>query len=49
MAKEEKAFFPAAQDYFSKREQEEMVKRFWEFDRNLLLEKYITFFDQYER
>jgi hemerythrin-like domain-containing protein len=49
MAKEEKSLFPAAQEYFSKREQEEMVKRFWEFDKNLLLEKYIKFFDQYDR
>jgi hemerythrin-like domain-containing protein len=47
--KEEKAFFPSSLEYFSKREQEEMVKQFWEFDRNLLLEKYIKFFDQYER
>jgi len=49
MEKEEKAFFPASMEYFSKREQEEMVKRFWEFDKNLLLEKYVKFFDQYDR
>jgi hemerythrin-like domain-containing protein len=49
MDKEEKAFFPPSLEYFSKREKEEMVRQFWEFDRNLLLEKYIKFFDQYER
>lgn len=49
MEKEEKAFFPASMEYFSKREQEEMVKRFWEFDKTLLLEKYVKFFDQYDR
>jgi hemerythrin-like domain-containing protein len=49
MEKEEKAFFPPSLEYFSKREQEGMVKEFWEFDKNLLLEKYIKFFDQYER
>jgi hemerythrin-like domain-containing protein len=47
--KEEKAFFPPSLEYFSKREQEEMVKQFWEFDKNLLLEKYIKFLDQYDR
>jgi hemerythrin-like domain-containing protein len=47
--KEEKTFFPSSMEYFSKREQEEMVKQFWEFDKNLLLEKYIKFFDQYDR
>ena len=49
MAKEEKVFFPPALEYFSKREQDELMKRFWEFDKNLLLEKYIKFFDQYDR
>jgi hemerythrin-like domain-containing protein len=49
MDKEEKTFFPNALEYFSKREQDELMKRFWEFDKNLLLEKYIRFFDQYDR
>ena len=49
MGKEEKNFFTASMEYFSKREQEEMVKKFWEFDKDLLLEKYINFMDQYER
>ena len=49
MGKEEKGFFPASMEYFSKREQEEMVKKFWEFDKDLLLAKYLKFMDQHER
>ena len=49
MEREEKKFFTPAMDYFSKREQEEMVKKFWEFDKDLLLEKYVKFMDHYER
>ncbi|MGA2956568.1 MAG: hemerythrin domain-containing protein [Thermodesulfobacteriota bacterium] len=49
MEKEEKGFFPASMEYFSKREQEEMVKKFWEFDKDLLLAKYLKFMDQHER
>jgi len=47
--KEEKDFFTASMEYFSKREQGEMVKKFWEFDKDLLLEKYLKFMDQYDR
>ena len=49
MGKEEKDFFIPSMEYFSKREQEEMVRKFWEFDKNLLLEKYLKFMDQYDR
>jgi hemerythrin-like domain-containing protein len=49
MEREEKNFFPASMEYFSKKEQGEMVKKFWEFDKDLLLEKYIKFMDRYER
>jgi hemerythrin-like domain-containing protein len=49
MEKEERDFFNASMEYFSKREAEEMVKRFWQFDKDLLLEKYLKFMDQYER
>ena len=49
MEKEEGGFFTASMEYFSKREQEEVAKQFWEFDKNLLLEKYLNFFDRYER
>ena len=49
MEKEENGFFSASMEYFSKREQEEMVKKFWEFDKDLLLAKYLKFMDPYER
>ena len=49
MRKEEEDFFSASMEYFSKREQEEMVKKFWEFDKDLLLAKYLKFMDQHER
>ncbi len=49
MEREEKTFFSRSMDYFSKREQEEMVKKFWEFDKDLLLAKYLKFFDYYDR
>lgn len=49
MEKEEEGFFPIAMDYLSRREQQEMVKRFWDFDRELLLEKYLKFMDRYDR
>lgn len=49
MEKEEKDFFIPSMEYFSRREQEEMVRKFWEFDKDLLLEKYLKFMDQYDR
>ena len=36
-------------EYFSKREQDEMLKNFWEFDKDLCLAKYLKFFDPYDR
>ncbi len=49
MEKEEKNFFAPTMNYFSKKEQEAMVKNFWEFDKDLLLEKYVKFMDHYEK
>jgi hemerythrin-like domain-containing protein len=49
MAKEEKGLFIPSMEYFSQREQEEMVKKFWEFDKDLLLAKYLNFMDRYDR
>ena len=49
MAREEKGLFPPSMEYFSQREQEGVVKKFWEFDKDLLLAKYLTFMDQYDR
>ncbi len=47
--KEEKEFFTPAMEYFSKRESEELVKEFWEFDKYLIQEKYLKFMERYER
>ena len=49
MEKEEKHFFTPSMEYLSKREQQEMMKKFWEFDKDLLLERYLKFMERYER
>ena len=46
--KEEKTFFQPAMEYFSKHEQEEMLKKFWEFDQYLIHEKYIKMVELFE-
>jgi hemerythrin-like domain-containing protein len=38
--KEDKVFFPAMMKYLSVEEQEGMLNEFWEFDRNMIHEKY---------
>ena len=38
--KEDKHFFYPILDYFSKKEQDDMLEEFWEFDRMLIHEKY---------
>jgi hemerythrin-like domain-containing protein/rubredoxin len=38
--KEDKHFFYPCMDYFSKPEQDAMLQSFWEFDRNMIHEKY---------
>lgn len=38
--KEDKHFFYPAQEYFSKKEQEDMLREFWDFDKNMIHEKY---------
>jgi hemerythrin-like domain-containing protein len=38
--KEDKVFFPAMMKYLTVEEQEQMLKEFWEFDRNMIHEKY---------
>lgn len=38
--KEDKVFFPAMMKYLSAEEQERMLNEFWEFDRNMIHEKY---------
>lgn len=38
--KEDKIFFPAMMQYLSEQEQQRMLNEFWEFDRNMIHEKY---------
>jgi hemerythrin-like domain-containing protein len=38
--KEDKQFFVPCMEYFSKQEQADMLQEFWNFDRNLIHEKY---------
>jgi hemerythrin-like domain-containing protein len=40
--KEDRVFFPASMKYFSREEQEVMLKEMWEFDRGMIHEKYKT-------
>jgi hypothetical protein len=44
--KEQKPFFTPSMEYFSKREQQEGVKKLWEFDKNLPLEKHSKFMER---
>ena len=38
--KEDKVFFPATEEYFSREEQDAMLEEFWEFDKQMIHEKY---------
>lgn len=38
--KEDKIFFPAVRAYFSDAEEQKMLSEFWEFDRQMIHEKY---------
>ena len=40
--KEDKIFFPSARMYFSEQEDQAMLNEFWEFDRKMIHEKYIS-------
>jgi len=40
IGKEDKVFFPAAQGYLSKEEDQAMIAQFWEVDRTMIHEKY---------
>ena len=47
--KEDKHFFIPVMDYFSKQEQSAMLDEFWEFDRNMIHEKYKKVVQEYEK
>jgi hemerythrin-like domain-containing protein len=46
--KEDKRFFFPCQEYFSRAEQDAMLEEFWEFDRQLIHEKYMKVVEQFE-
>lgn len=46
--KEEKVFFPASRAYFSEAEDRAMLAECWEFDRNMVHEKYKSIVDGLE-
>jgi hemerythrin-like domain-containing protein len=47
--KEDKHFFFPILDYFTKKEQDVMLKEFWDFDRNMIHEKYEKVVEQYTK
>ena len=46
--KEDKSFFYPGMEYFTKEEQDRMLKEFYEFDRNMIHEKYRNIVDRIE-
>jgi len=46
--KEDKGFFPSARGYFSEQEDQAMLNEFWEFDRKMIHEKYISLIESFE-
>jgi hemerythrin-like domain-containing protein len=47
--KEDEVFFPASRLYFSEEEDRAMLAEFWEFDRKMIHEKYMTLVKQSEK
>ncbi|MBC8390280.1 MAG: hemerythrin domain-containing protein [Actinobacteria bacterium] len=48
IAKEDKNFFIPCMAYFTRKEQDNMLNEFWEFDRKLIHEKYRKIIELYE-
>lgn len=46
--KEDKHFFLPSMKYFTKKEQDDMLGKFWEFDKKLIHEKYKAVVEQWE-
>jgi hemerythrin-like domain-containing protein len=46
--KEDKHFFYPILEYFSSKEQNDMLTEFWEFDRNMIHERYRMILEQFE-
>ena len=47
--KEDKVFFPASRAYFTEQEDQAMLEEFWEFDKNMIHEKYKLVVDTFEQ
>jgi hemerythrin-like domain-containing protein len=47
--KEDKIFFPAARAYFTDEEEQAMLAEFWEFDRKMIHEKYMSVVERLEK
>jgi hemerythrin-like domain-containing protein len=46
--KEDKIFFPSSRTYFTHEEDQAMLAEFWEFDRNMIHEKYKSLVEGFE-
>jgi len=46
--KEDKVFFPSSRNYFTDEEDQAMLAEFWEFDRNMIHEKYKSLVEGFE-
>ena len=46
--KEDKQFFPSSRNYFTEKEDQAMLAEFWEFDRNMIHEKYKSLIEKFE-
>jgi hemerythrin-like domain-containing protein len=49
IAKEDKVFFPASRSYFTAAEDQAMLAEFWEFDRQMIHEKYAAMVEGFEK
>lgn len=47
--KEDTVFFPSSRAYFCEQEDQAMLSEFWEFDRNMIHEKYKSVVEGIER
>ena len=46
--KEDRQFFIPSMEYFSKQEKDDMLQKFYEFDKNVIHEKYRAFVERFE-
>ena len=46
--KEDKKFFPSSRTYFTEEEDQAILAKFWEFDRNMIHEKYKSLIEGFE-